>query len=101
MSSLKNLNKVVSYLGFAQKSNNCIVGQTALKKNYKQLHLVIVCTSASDNLKDLAINLANKHQCKYLILANLSDLLNLKDIKIVGLTDFNLSNAIIQFYENE
>ncbi len=91
------MNKIISYLGFAQKSNNCITGQTALKRTTKQLYLIIVCVTASDNLKNLAKNLANKHNCQFIISnVELETLLNKQDIKIVGLTDENLSNAIIQ-----
>ena len=90
------MKKIISYLGFAQKSNNCIMGQTALKKTTKQMYLIIVCNSASLNLKDLANNLANKHKCELIISdVELSTLIKFKDIKIVGLTDENLSNAII------
>ena len=93
------MNKIISYLGFAQKSNNCIMGQTALKKNKKQLFLVIVCSTASDNLKNLAQNLANKHGCEYLCLKyELNNLINFQDIKILGLTEENLSKAIIKEY---
>jgi len=90
------MKKIISYLGFAQKSNNCIMGQTALKKTTKQIHLIIVCNSASENLKDLAKNIANKHKCQ-IIISNieLENLINFKDIKIIGLTDENLSKGII------
>lgn len=90
------MNKIISYLGFAQKSNNCIIGQTALKKTKKQLYLIMVCKTASENLKNLAKNLANKHNCKFIISkVELKDLIKFDDIKILGLTDENLSKAII------
>ena len=89
------MNKIISYMGFAQKSNNLIVGQTALKKTTKQLHLIIVCDSASQNLKDLAKNIATKHKCELIISSvELSDLIQFNDVKIIGLTDENLSKAI-------
>ena len=94
------MNKIKTYLGFAQKSNNCITGQTALKRTTKQLYLILVCESASDNLKDLAKNLANKHNSKFFVLANLASLLNRADIKIAGLTEENLSKAIIENIQN-
>lgn len=91
------MNKIISYIGFAKKSNNLIVGQTPIKRCKKQLYLVLVCGSASENLKNLAKNVANKHNCDYIITKqNLSELANLKDIKIVGITDENLSKAIIE-----
>ena len=96
------MNKIISYLGFAFKSNNCITGQTALKKNKKQLFLILVCDSASDNLKNLAKNLANKHNCVFIISKTpLKDLIMFEDIKILGLTDENLSKAIINQYHNK
>ena len=91
------MNKIISYIGFANKSNNLVVGQTPIMRSTKQLHLILVCNSASDNLKNLAKNTAIKHNCEVIITKpNLSELANLKDIKIIGLTDENLSKAIIE-----
>ena len=90
------MNKIISYIGFANKSNNLIVGQTPIKRCTKQLYLILVCDSASENLKNLAKNTAIKHNCEWIVTKpNLSELANLKDIKIIGLTDENLSKAII------
>lgn len=89
------MNKIISYLGFAKKSNNCVTGQTALRKSSKHFNLIIVCSSASDNLKNLAKNLAVKNGCEFIILNDLELLLHAKDIKIVGITDENLSKAIL------
>lgn len=95
------MNKIISYLGFAIKSRNLIAGQTPLKLTKNKLHLVMVSDSASDNLKNLAENIANKHKCERIITkVNLEDLTNLKDIKIIGLTDENLSKAIIENKES-
>ncbi len=91
------MNKIISYLGFAQKSNNCIMGQTALKRTLKKIYLIIVCKSASENLKNLAKNLAVKHNCEMIILnVQLSELIKNDDIKIIGLLEENLSKAIIK-----
>lgn len=90
------MNKIISYLGFAKKSNNCIMGQTALKNNSKQLFLIIVDTTASENLKDLAVNIAKKHKCELIISkVSISELIRYSEVKIIGLTDENLSKAII------
>lgn len=90
------MNKIISYLGFAKKSNNCIMGQMALKNNTKQMFLIIVDITASENLKDLAINLAKKHKCELIISKfPISELIKYSEVKIVGLTDENLSKAII------
>ena len=94
------MKKIISYLGFAKKSHSIITGQTALKKNKKQLFLILTDTSASDNLRNLAKNLAVKHDCKYFVCStNLEKLINQENIKILGLTDENLSRAIIDNME--
>ena len=91
------MNKIISYIGFANKSNNLVIGQTPIKRCVKKLYLILVCNTASDNLKNLAKNTAIKHECEVIITKpNLSELANLKDIKIIGLTDENLSKAIIE-----
>ena len=90
------MNKIISYLGFAQKSNNLTTGQTALKKTKKQLFLIIVDNTASQNLKDLAKQLSFKHNCALIISGvELNQLIPFNDIKILGLTDESLSRAII------
>lgn len=101
MKNWESMKKIISYIGFAIKSNNCISGQTPLKRTTKQLNLILVCSSASENLKNLAKNLAVKHGCEYIVTKpSLESLTNLKDIKIIGLTDENLSKAIINNKEN-
>ena len=91
------MNKIISYIGFAQKSNSLIAGQTPLKRTKSKLHLILVCSSGSENLINLAKNLAVKHDCEYIVTKpELHTLTNINDIKIVGLTDENLSRAIIQ-----
>lgn len=91
------MNKIKSYLGFAIKSKNILIGQTQLKLNKKPLSLVMVCNSASNNLKDLAKHVANKFKAELIITKPiLSEITNLDNIKIIGITDENLSKAIIE-----
>ncbi len=90
------MNKVVSYIGFAIKSKKLLTGQSHLKHTKANLHFILVCNEATENLKNLAKNLAAKHNCQYIITKQpLEELTHLKDIKIVALTDENLSIAII------
>lgn len=91
------MNKIISYIGFAQKSNKLIAGQTPLKRTKEKLKLILVCSSGSENLINLAKNLAVKHGCEFIITKpNLETLTNIQNIKIIGLTDENLSKAIIE-----
>ena len=92
-----SINKIVSYLGFAKKSGNLITGQTSLKVNKKPLYLIMVCHTASDNLKNLAKNLGVKHNCPVIETTEpLDSLINQNDIKILGLTHPELSKAIVE-----
>lgn len=94
------MNKIISYIGFAIKANKVIVGQSAIKRTIKPIQLVLVCSTASDNLKDLAKNVAIKHNCTYIVLQEvLGDLTHLKDVKIIAITDENLSTAIKANYK--
>ena len=89
------MNKIISYLGFARKSNNIIIGQSSLKASRERIYLVIVCKTASNNLKDLANHLAVKHNANVIETNQpLSELLHLDNIKIIGIKDYNLSEAI-------
>ena len=65
------LNKVKSYIGFAIKSKKVVVGQTVIKKSKEQLHLIICCNSATNNLKSLAKNVANKFNCVSIVVDDL------------------------------
>ena len=95
------MHKILSYLGFAKKSNNLIVGQSPIKRTDKKLYLILTSKSGSENLENLAKNVAAKHNCIHLKLnLDLSELINLKDIKIVGITDYNLAKAIIENKES-
>lgn len=95
------MHKIISYLGFAKKSNNLIVGQSPIKRTDKKLYLILTGKSASENLENLAKNVAVKHNCEHIKLnVDISELINLKDIKIVGITDYNLAKAIIENKES-
>ncbi len=90
------MKKIISYIGFAIKANHVITGQTAIKLAKKQINLILVSSNASENLKSLARNVANKHACECIVTKpDLEDLTHIKDIKIIALTDENLAKAII------
>ncbi len=91
------MNKIISYIGFAIKAKKIIIGQGKLKSATQKVYLILVSNSATKNLKDLALNVANKQGCQIIITnCELSMLTNLNDIKIIGITDQNLANAILK-----
>lgn len=94
------MNKIISYVGFAIKANKIIIGQSSVKSAKEKIYLIMLSSLASENLINLANNVANKQKCKLIILDNLEEITNLKDVKIIAITDENLSNAIIKEKEN-
>ena len=90
------MNKIISYIGFAIKAKKVIIGQSHLKRATDKIHLILVCSTASENLKNLAKNIATRQQCEMIVTESLLETLtNIKDIKIIGITDESLSKAII------
>ena len=63
----------------------------------KKAHLIIVCNSASEGTKKLALSYANRFSCP-LMVSNilLEDITYKENCKIIALTDKNLAKAIIQ-----
>jgi len=95
------MKKISSYVGFAIKSRNVLVGQSIIKQNKtKQIYCIILCSSASENLINLAQNVATKQNCKIITVDNLEEITHKDGIKIIAITDENLGNAIINYKES-
>ena len=90
------MNKVISYIGYAIKSRKIIVGQSLIKRSKDNIYCILVDVSASQNLIDLAKNVANKNSCTYIVVENLEILTHIKDIKIIAITDESLGRAIVE-----
>ena len=97
------MNKLIkTYLGFSIKSRGIVIGQDRLKASKDKIYLIIYCTTASQNLKDLAVRLADKNKCKLISLdETLQDYTSLEGCKILGLTNSSLAEAIIKVAENK
>ena len=97
------MNKLIrTYLGFSIKSRGIVIGQDRLKANNGKIHLIIYCKSASQNLKDLAMRMADKYECKAICLdESLQNYTSIDGCKIVGLTNISLAQAILKVIENQ
>ena len=96
------MNKLIrTYLGFSIKSRAIVIGQDRLKVNNGKIYLIVYCSTASQNLKDLTIRLANKFKCKAIMLDDMEDYTNISGCKVLGLTNESLANAIIKVAENK
>lgn len=96
------LNKLIkTYLGFSIKSGAVVIGQDRLKVTKNKIYLILYCASGSQNLKDLAVRLAEKYHCKAFCLDNLEEYTIKQGCKLIGLTNSSLAEAIIKVAENE
>ena len=92
-SKIMDKKKIISYLGFAQKAGKIIYGADNVLKKKKLYPLVIICSSASDRTKkDIASFCGNAPLVE---VEDLSSLMNKNGVKVVAVTDFNLSEAIV------
>ena len=94
------MQKIISYIGFANKSRQLLIGQSTIKSHKDDIYLILLDESASENLVSLATKSANKHNCELIKVKNLSHLTNIMDVKIVALTSESLAQAIINNKEN-
>ena len=96
------MNKLIrTYLGFSIKSGGVVIGQDRLKANKGKIYLIVYCQTASQNLKDLAMRMAERNKCKAICLdQSLESYTNLQGCKVLGLTNSSLAEAIIKVAEN-
>lgn len=90
------MKKIISYLGYAIKSNNIVYGIDNLIKFNKKLFLIIICPSCVKKSVNLAVKKANELSCDIKMSADiLQDLLHKDNCKVIGIKDENLANAIL------
>lgn len=97
------LNKLIkTYLGFCIKSRAIVIGQDRLKAHSGKIDLIIYCSTASQNLKDLAIRLGERFDCKTICLDEpLEDYSSIEGCKILGITNKSLADQIVKVADNK
>ena len=96
------MNKLIkTYLGFSIKSRAIVIGQDRLKDFNDKVHLIVYCSTASQNLQDLIKRLAEKFKCKYILLDDLQEYTSIDGCKVLGLTNKSLADAIIKVMEDK
>ncbi|MBQ3571640.1 MAG: hypothetical protein IJA15_02310 [Clostridia bacterium] len=88
--------KVETFLGFAIKSRALSMGTNTIA-TVKKAFLIIVCDSASEGTKKIALSYAKKFSCPLMVSKKLLEDITLKEnCKVVAVTDKNLAKAIIE-----
>lgn len=94
--NIEEINKVITYVGFAIKSNKIIWGADNILEYKKKIHLVIV----SDDINKSAMNKLSKDCEIKNIRIIVVDIKTLKaftkkdNCKAIAIRDYNLANAI-------
>ena len=95
------MQRIKTYIGFAIKSGAVIKGLDDILRSRKKIALIL----ASDVVKDNSMEkIQNYTKVKQIPLQQVNqsvlDELNLTGVKIMGITDPNLANAIIKEFNN-
>jgi hypothetical protein len=89
--------KVETFLGFCIRSRKITFGLDGIEKLTKNVFLLVVSSTLSENSLKKAIKLKDKFQCP-IILCNvdLASVLHKEGCKAVAIQDKNLANAILE-----
>ncbi|MCG8542525.1 MAG: ribosomal L7Ae/L30e/S12e/Gadd45 family protein [Clostridia bacterium] len=98
--------KILSLLGFAQKSGNLFSGENTCELYIKRnkIKLIIISEDSSLNSKNKFINLCNSRNIPYLIFSNKADLSNAigkYNRAILGIKDAKFKSKILDLYNDE
>lgn len=89
--------KIDTYIRFAIKSRSLIYGIDNIKKGIKQIKVIIADKTLSENSLDKARLLCSRNNIPLIISEEeLNNLLNTDNCKIIGITNINMAEAIIQ-----
>lgn len=99
-------NKILTLLGFAQKSGNLLSGENTcelfIKKN--KIKLIIISEEASDNTKNKFMSLCDSKSIPAMIFGSkqeLSDAIGKYNRAIIGIKDQSFAKRILVLYEDE
>lgn len=97
-------NKVLSMMGFAQKSGNLVSGENTIELFLpkKKISLLIITEDASENTKERFIMLADRYQVPYIVWGDreiLSHAIGKINRAVYGVTNKKFSREIRRLFE--
>lgn len=97
-------NKLLSMLGFAQKSGNLVTGENTIELFLpkKKISLLIITEDASMNTKERFVAEANRYQVPYIIWGDreiLSHAIGKNNRAVYGITNKKFSREIKKLFE--
>lgn len=90
------MTNIEKYLGFAIKSGEIIRGQDKIKVAKNKYFVLVLCRSASENLINLAKNVANKKNIKLIMVDDLFAISHIENCKILAVTNSSLAKEILK-----
>ena len=96
------MQKIISYIGFAVRSNHIIKGLDDLQKTKKKVFVVVLANDLQESSQNkLKKYLEIKHIDSIKIENRELESLNLNGVKVLGITDQNLAQAIKNEYKKQ
>ncbi|MBN2795885.1 MAG: ribosomal L7Ae/L30e/S12e/Gadd45 family protein [Clostridia bacterium] len=97
-------NKLLTMLGFAQKSGNLVSGENTVELYLpkRKISLVIITTDASENTRERFVSMAERYQVPYIIWGDreiLSHAIGKYNRAVYGVTNKKFSREIFRIYE--
>lgn len=87
--------KVESYLGFCIKARKIALGSGTVDLLRRGVYLVMVCSTASENTRKLAIKFKNRFSCPLVVCKKgLENVVHKSGCKIAAVKDEGLAKAI-------
>ncbi len=88
-------NKAETFIGFCVKARKIALGSGAIGVLRRGVYLVLVCSSAGENTKKLALKYKNRFNCPLMICrCGLENAVNKPGCKIAAVRDKDLAKAI-------
>ncbi|MBP3431850.1 MAG: hypothetical protein J6K39_03245 [Clostridia bacterium] len=88
------MSKLNGLISIARKAGFCVIGQDNLKGFDKKLHLIVLDKSAGDSLVREMTFLSNKKNCSLLTVDGLEEVTAIKNCKVIGIKNKDLSEMI-------
>ena len=99
---MENNSKANTFIGFAIRARKFRIGMNAVQ-TLKNINLLIVCNSASENTKSEAVKVANKYHCPLImtVTAKLEEITHRENAKVMAIADKALAKAILDNIKND
>jgi len=90
--------KIKNYLGLARRANAIIFGIDNIKSYKKKIYCIILCSSASENLKSSIDIIISRREIpiKKLEEGTLDEMLNTQNCKVIAITNESFIKPILK-----